>query len=104
MATIVGGLVALAAHSSKTGLRMVVTPSPEPISNIALSAGEDVVAVGLTWFAAHHPLLAASLAGVLLIGAGLAARALYRGLRRLKLRMSQRLSGKPAEPVHLPLR
>lgn len=95
IATIVGGLIALAAHSSKTGLRMVVTPSPEPVSNIALSAGEDVVAVGLTWFATHHPFLGASIAGVLLIGAGLAARALFRGIRRL----IGRLSGRYAEPI-----
>lgn len=95
IATMVGGLIALAAHSSKTGLRMVVTPSPEPVSNIALSAGEDVVAVGLTWFATHHPFLGASIAGVLLIGAGLAARALFREIRRL----IGRLSGRYAEPI-----
>jgi hypothetical protein len=47
--------VAAIAHSSKTAARAVVTPSPEPFSNIALSATEDVGAVGLTWMATHHP-------------------------------------------------
>ena len=66
VATAVGAAVALAAHSSKTGLRVLVTPSPEPASNIALSTAEDGVAVGLTWFATQHPFIAASTAGVLL--------------------------------------
>jgi hypothetical protein len=61
-ATVTGALVALAAHSSKTALRAVVTPSPEPVSNVALSTSEDVAAVGLTWFATHHPWIGASVA------------------------------------------
>ncbi len=61
LATIIGGAIALAAHGSKTALRAVVTPSPEPLSNTALSLGEDVLAVGLTWFATAHPYSAAVL-------------------------------------------
>jgi len=83
IATAIGGVVALLAHSSKTGLRLMVTPSPEPVSNIALSASEDVVAVGLTWFATHHPVIGASVAGALLVGAALAACVLWRTLRRV---------------------
>jgi hypothetical protein len=82
IATGVGAAIALATHSSKTALRAVVTPSPEPVSNIALSSAEDVVAVGLTWFATHHPVLAASIAVVLLVLAVLAARALLRAIQR----------------------
>jgi hypothetical protein len=47
--------IALAAHGGKTALRTAVTPSPEPFSNISLSLGEDVTAVGLTWLATQHP-------------------------------------------------
>jgi hypothetical protein len=66
---VVGGLIALAAHSGKTALRAFVTPSPEPLSNITLSVGEDAVAIGLTWLAARHPYVAAGIAltGVLLV-------------------------------------
>ena len=35
-----------------------MTPSPEPVSNIALSSAEDVVAIGLTWVATRHPVAA----------------------------------------------
>jgi hypothetical protein len=82
LATAIGAVVALAAHSSKTALRAAVTPSPEPISNIALSSTEDVAAIGLTWFATHHPLIAAFIALILLSAAIMAARALLRAIQR----------------------
>jgi hypothetical protein len=82
LATAIGAVVALAAHSSKTALRAAVTPSPEPLSNIALSSTEDVAAIGLTWFATHHPLIAAFIALVLLSAAIIAARALLRAIQR----------------------
>jgi hypothetical protein len=82
LATAIGAVVALAAHSSKTALRAAVTPSPEPISNIALSSTEDVAAIGLTWFATHHPLIAAFIALVLLSAAIIAARALLRAIQK----------------------
>jgi len=60
--TLVGGLIALAAHGGKTAARAAVTPSPEPFSNIGLSLGEDVLSVALTWLATRHPFVAASIA------------------------------------------
>ena len=67
LATLVGGLVALAAHSGKTAARVLVTPSPEPLSNISLSLGEDVLAIGLTWLATRHPYVAGAMALIMLI-------------------------------------
>ena len=81
-ATALGAAVALAAHSSKTAVRAAVTPSPEPISNIVLSTAEDAFAVGLTWFATHHPMIAAAIALIFLAAAVLAARALLRAIQR----------------------
>ena len=82
LGTILGAGIALAAHTSKTAVRAAVTPSPEPVYNIALSTSEDVLAIGLTWFATHHPILAASMAAILLVLAILAARALLRAIQR----------------------
>ena len=65
--TVAGGAIALAAHGGKTAVRAAVTPSPEPLSNIALSLGEDGLAVFLTWFATQHPYLAIAIVGVFLI-------------------------------------
>ena len=66
LASMVGGLIALAAHGGKTAVRGAVTPSPEPISNISLSLGEDALAIFLTWFGARHPYSAAAIVIVLL--------------------------------------
>jgi hypothetical protein len=82
LATTIGAAIAVAAHGSKTALRAAVTPSPEPVSNIALSTSEDVVAIGLTWFATHHPVVAASIALICLAAAFLAARALLRAIQK----------------------
>ena len=82
LATALGAAIALAAHSSKTAIRAAVTPSPEPVSNIALSSSEDVVAIGLTWFATHHPFVAAGIAVALMVAAVVAAWALLRAVRK----------------------
>jgi hypothetical protein len=82
LATSIGAAVALASHGSKTALRAAVTSSPEPVSNIALSTSEDAAAIGLTWFATHHPVLGASIALVCLVAAIFAARALLKAIQR----------------------
>ena len=66
-ATFAGGLIAFIAHGGKTAIRSVVTPSPEPLSNMSLSLGEDVLAVSLTWFATVHPFMAAGIAAVFVL-------------------------------------
>jgi hypothetical protein len=87
LATAVGATIALAAHGSKTAARAMVTPSPEPVSNIALSASEDVGAVGITWLATQHPWAAASITIALLAGSLLMVRWVIKALRRLWQRL-----------------
>lgn len=82
LAAVVGGLIALASHGSKTAVRAAITPSPEPVSNIALSTGEDVAAVGVTWLATVHPFIAATIAAALTLVAVLMMRWLVRWARR----------------------
>lgn len=82
LATALAAAIALAAHSSKTAIRAAVTPSPEPVSNIALSSSEDVAAIGLTWFATHHPFVAAGAAVALLVVAIGSAWALLRAVKK----------------------
>src|SRR6185503_17060336 len=69
-----GGAIALIAHGGKTAVRAAVTPSPEPFSNIALSLGEDSLAVFLTWFSTHHPYWAAAIVAMFLASAVLLVR------------------------------
>ena len=95
LATVVGGGIALAAHSSKTAARALVTPSPEPMSNIALSATEDVTAVGLTWLSTQHPWVGASIVLVLLLITLVMMRWMVRALRGIW----QKLRPRPAAAV-----
>jgi hypothetical protein len=67
IATLLGGVIALAAHGGKTAIRAAVTPYPEPFSNVTLSLGEDVLAVFLTWLATKHPYSAAMIALALVL-------------------------------------
>lgn len=83
MATLLGALVAFIAHSGKTAVRAAVTPSPEPVSNITLSVGEDVLAIGLTWLATKHPYLAGTLALVFVVIIFLMIRLVIRAMRTL---------------------
>ena len=89
LATLLGSSIALAAHGGKTAARAAVTPSPEPLSNITMSLGEDVLAIGLTWLATRHPYIAGTLSlifvALILVMARLvigALRALFRGAER----------------------
>ncbi|MEZ5318056.1 MAG: DUF4126 domain-containing protein [Vicinamibacterales bacterium] len=89
MAALAGAGLAFLAHAGKMAARAAVTPSPEPLSNTGLSLAEDAVAIGLTWFATTHPLIAAFIVLVFVVMivvvirvAWRALRALFRGARR----------------------
>ena len=91
LATALGAGIAFAAHGGKTALRAAVTPSPEPVSNIALSFGEDVGAISLTWIATQHPYVAALVVAVLLVIVSLCIRWVVGSLRSLYRRASAAL-------------
>lgn len=76
-----GGFVALVAHGGKTAARMAVTPSPEPLSNVALSLGEDALAVFLVWLTGRHPYWAATIALALTVIIFALARVVVRAAR-----------------------
>jgi hypothetical protein len=93
LATLLGGTVALIAHSGKTAARAAVTPSPEPFSNISLSIGEDVLAIGLTWLATRHPYVAGTLAMILVVIIVVAIRWVLRAMRALFRGAEHELAG-----------
>ena len=90
-AAVLAGIVALASHSTKAGLRLVLNKSPSRVRNAALSAFEDVCAAALAVVALRFPVAA------LALGAGAALflfllgprlwRALALGARALSARM-----------------
>lgn len=56
-AAIVGGTLSAATHATKTGSRMMINISPEPITNWVSSISEDLAVFGGLWVALNHPLL-----------------------------------------------
>jgi len=91
LATLLGGIIALIAHSGKTAVRAAVTASPEPISNVALSFAEDSLAVLLTWFATTHPYAAAITSLAFVAVAAMLMRWVIRALGSLLRRAKQEL-------------
>ncbi len=83
LATLAGGAIALAAHGGKTAARAAVTPAPEPFSNITLSAGEDTLAVFLTWLATRHPVEAALIVAAFLAIIAVLTRWVVRAMKNL---------------------
>jgi hypothetical protein len=83
LATFLGALIAFAAHGGKIAARAAVTHSPEPISNIVLSLGEDAAVVFLTWFATLHPYVSAAIVVAALILIVFMIRFVVRAMRNL---------------------
>ena len=87
LVTCLGATIAAVAHGSKTAMRVAVTPSPEPISNIGLSTAEDGVAIGLTWLVMHHPVVAGSAVVAMCLACGvgvwMGVKVVRRGWRRV---------------------
>jgi len=64
---LLGGGAAFLAHAGKAGARALVNTSPEPVSNIVVSTGEDVATAGLLALAIANPIAAALIAIILVL-------------------------------------
>ncbi len=84
VSVLLGGGAALTGHIAKAGSRAVVNASPEPFSNIAVSAGEDVTSAGLLIAAIANPVLAV----VVAIGVAAGSIALVIAIRRILAKLS----------------
>src|SRR5208337_783259 len=81
-AALLAGSIALTSHGTKASARAAANMSPEPLSNWALSFGEDLLAVWLTWFATAHPTVAVIVVVVLMAVSLFLLYHLFRFLRR----------------------
>lgn len=90
LAITTGGGVALVSHLAKASLRLAVNTSPEPASNVVVSAAEDLSVAGVLSLILLSPWVAAGVALVLLVAAIVATffawRMVRRGLRALRAR------------------
>jgi uncharacterized protein DUF4126 len=79
---LLGGAVAASSHVTKAGTRVAANASPEPFSNWALSLIEDVFVVTLGFVTLKYPLIALGVSVLVLVTMALAARWIWRWLRR----------------------
>lgn len=82
-AALLGGTLTATTHFAKSGTRAAVNTSPEPFSNVAVSAGEDALVLAGLWLAVEYPLLFLFALLLFVVGAALLIRLALRGLRRL---------------------
>ena len=64
---LLGGGAAFVAHAGKAGVRTMVNASPEPVSNVIVSTGEDIATGGLLALAIANPIAAAVIALALVL-------------------------------------
>jgi hypothetical protein len=82
LVALLGGAVAAGSHVTKASTRVAANASPEPFSNWALSLLEDVFVVALGFVTLKYPLLALAVSAIILLMMALAARWIWRRLRR----------------------
>ena len=56
-AGILGGGTAATSHATKTGTRLMINTSPEPVTNWTASISEDLMVIAGLWTALNHPIL-----------------------------------------------
>jgi hypothetical protein len=57
LAALLGGSLTGMTHATKAGSRALINTSPEPVSNIAASFGEEGLLLGGGWLALAHPMV-----------------------------------------------
>ncbi len=62
-----GGVTALVSHVAKSGVRLAVNTSPEPLTNIGASLAGDAALITVVSLAIAYPVQAAVIAAILLI-------------------------------------
>lgn len=87
------GSLALASHAVKATTRAAINTSPEPVSNVLVSLGEDGLVAGVVVLAVTHPLLALGAVAVLLVGGAVAVVVLLRAVRTAWRRWRERRRG-----------
>ena len=81
-AAILGGGLAAGAHATKSGTRLLINTSPEPVTNWAASLVEDIAVILGLWTALHHPWLFIALLIVFIVLMIWLLPKLWRGVRR----------------------
>ncbi|MBA3891388.1 MAG: DUF4126 domain-containing protein [Gemmatimonadaceae bacterium] len=81
LATVLGGGMAVATHTTKLGFRYAIDTSPEPVTNGIANVGELAVIGAIIAFVWQHPVISLAVAILLLVVLALTVRLIWRALR-----------------------
>jgi len=102
-AGILGGTLAAGTHAAKAGGRALINTSPEPVTNVVASLGEEALVFGGLFTAFHHPAVFLVLLAVFVLLLIWLLPRLWRGLRSILRRLRGRTpGGSPAGLESLP--
>lgn len=82
-AGLVGGGVAAVSHATKSGTRVLINTSPEPVTNWIASLTEDVTVLLGLWTALNHPVVFLILIAVFLLLMIWLLPKLWRGIKKV---------------------
>lgn len=98
-AALVGGTLAAGSHLTKTGSRILINTSPEPVTNWTASVLEDVAVIGGLWTALHYPVAFIILLVLFIILVAWLLPKIWRALQRLFQRLGNFFRGRKSEPI-----
>ncbi|MEN8179181.1 MAG: DUF4126 domain-containing protein [Pseudomonadota bacterium] len=97
-AALVGGTLAAGSHLTKTGSRILINTSPEPVTNWTASVLEDIAVIGGLWTALNYPVTFIILLLLFLILVVWLLPKIWRALQRLFRKLGEFFRGRKNEP------
>jgi hypothetical protein len=85
-----GGLLALSSHGAKASLRLLVNTSPEPVSNVVVSTGEDGLVAVLMALAVANPEVAVAITLVLFVASIVLTIVVFKTIKGAWRRLTRR--------------
>jgi hypothetical protein len=98
-AGLLGGSIAATSHITKTGSRMLINTSPEPVSNWLASFSEDIVVVGGLWTALNYPLVFLIMLAVFIVVAIWLLPKIWRLIKIVIMKIGRFLKVVEEEPI-----
>jgi hypothetical protein len=92
LAMLAGGTIALGAHGTKMGIRLLAHATPEPATHSLISLAEDVGVVGLLALAYSHPYVALPILFAAILAIALLIPRLFRILNSLLTALAGRIN------------
>jgi hypothetical protein len=96
-AGLVGGALATGSHFTKSGTRVLINTSPEPVTNWFASVGEDVTVILGLWTALYHPVLFLVLLALFILLIAWLLPKIWRGIKRVFRFIGEKLGGTRAK-------